>query len=105
MTTNDEELVRQVLEADIPDEPGWSRVVIARNIVTALSAAERLAPDEWEYATLVDEAVRTQTRPRGPRLIMDGALVPSDYIAAFASGQRVRRRPAGPWMPVEGEPL
>jgi hypothetical protein len=57
---------------------------------------------EWEYAWEADEATRAAMSPRGPRLFFDEQPNTPEAIAAFPRGRRVRRRKAGPWIPVEG---
>ncbi|WP_350351898.1 hypothetical protein ABS642_00865 [Microbacterium sp. A8/3-1] len=58
---------------------------------------------EWEYGWEADEDVRTTSRPRGPRILFDGVPYPPEEMAAFARGRRIRRRKAGPWVPVKQE--
>ncbi len=75
---------------------------LARRAERALSRAAAPEP-EWEYAWLADEDARQAMRPRGPRIMMDEHPFTPEEAARFPRGQRVRRRKAGPWTPVDGE--
>lgn len=58
---------------------------------------------EWEYGWEADEARRAELRPRGPRIMLDDQPTTPEAIANFPRGRRIRRRKAGPWVPVKQE--
>ena len=85
----------------VSDEHYRDAVRRAQEILPTLLPSVVPEEPEWEYAWEADEAVRTTTRPRGPRILFDGMVYPPEAIASFAKGRRIRRRKAGPWLPVE----
>ena len=76
--------------------------VVVRIAEAALSRAAAPEP-EWEYGWKADEERRVMMTPRGPRLLIDGHPHTPEELARFPRGQRVRRRKAGPWLPIGGE--
>ena len=94
--------------ATAPGRPRTSvESLAARDVAARIrrDAGAGVVPEEpeWEYAWEADEEARTMTRPRGPRILLDGMVYPPETIALFARGRRIRRRKAGPWVPVKQE--
>lgn len=117
MTTNDEELIAKAMyEAPGPDETESSTpwppnrpddrawwTSRAKAALEALSAAGRLAPDEWEWGVRhIDVDGWVSTVAYGSR-----SEAEQDYATCGMNCAIVRRLPdcpAGPWVPAEGEP-
>ena len=74
-----------------------------RLVKEVLAALDGAPEPEWEWGWMADKERRASMSPRGPRLLIDGHPHTPEEIARFPRGQRVRRRKAGPWEPVEGE--
>ena len=73
-----------------------------RLVKEVLAALDGAPEPEWEWGWMADKERRASMSPRGPRLLIDGHPHTPEEIARFPRGQRVRRRKAGPWEPVEG---
>ena len=90
-----------MLVAGDPTEADVASWLAAHDAEARASVLAEQGEPEWEYAWEADEAVRATLRPRGPRIMLDDVPTTPEAIANFPRGQRIRRRKAGPWLPVE----